>query len=80
MMIKKSVTEIKDEEENRTVDVDKKVTRNSKIVIENLKTHQKMLIMAKKSKLITKPANLGGLGIGDKIRIGKESFIIKDIR
>ena len=36
--------------------------------------------MAKKSKLITKPANLGGLGIGDKIRIGKESFIIKDIR
>lgn len=45
-----------------------------------MKTHQKMLIMAKKSKLITKPANLGGLGIGDKIRIGKESFIIKDIR
>ena len=79
-MIKKSVTDIKDEEEIQVVDGDKKVTRNSKIVIENLKTHQKKLIMAKKNKLITKPANLGGLGIGDKIRIGKESFTIKDIR
>ncbi|BCJ93580.1 hypothetical protein acsn021_11490 [Anaerocolumna cellulosilytica] len=80
MMIKQSVTEIKDEEVNQIVEEGKIVTRNSKIVIENLKTRQKILIMAKKNKLITKPVNLSGLVMGDKIYIGKESFIIKDIR
>lgn len=80
MMIKHSVTEIKDEEVNNIVEEGKRVTKNSKIVIENLKTHQKILIMAKRNKLITKPANLVGLGMGEKIHIGRESFIIKDIR
>jgi len=79
IIIKSSFSKIRDEVvehiENR-----KNVTRNSKIIIENIKTYKKMLIMAKKNKLITKPANLIGLGIGDKIRIGKESFIIRDIR
>jgi len=80
MIFEESVTEIKDDEVACTMEEKKIIRGTSKVVIENVKTHKKMLIIAKKNKLITKPVNLIGLGIGDNIRIGKESFTIKDIR
>ncbi len=80
VIIRTAFNEIEDEEIDQLIRERKAVTRNSKIIIENIRTNKKILIMAKKNKLITRPTNLNGLTIGDKIRIGKESFLIKDIR
>lgn len=77
VMMKQSVAEVADEK--GSLDAEKTISGNSKIIIENVKTHWRTLILAKKNKLITKPANLMGLGLGDKIRIGKGTYIIKDI-
>ncbi|MCH5264792.1 MAG: hypothetical protein J1F02_02755 [Lachnospiraceae bacterium] len=55
------------------------ISAKSKIVLENVENHHKVLISAKKNRLITKPANLIGLKVGDSVRIGKLSFIIAEI-
>ena len=78
LMMKQSIAEVSD----RTVKKNNEeiISGKSKIVIENIKTHQRFQISVKKNKLITRPANLIGLGLEDKIRIGKGVYVIKNIR
>ena len=64
-----------------SVDVNPGVVRaklNSKLTVRNVKTNAQMLIVVGKSKFNTKPS-LVGLGVGDKFKIRKDSWIIESI-
>lgn len=64
-----------------SVDVNPGVVRaklNSKLTVRNVKTNARMFIVVGKSKFNTKPS-LVGLGVGDKFKIRKDSWIIESI-
>lgn len=64
-----------------SVDVNPDAARaklNSKLTVRNVKTNAQILIVVGKSKFNTKPS-LVGLGVGDKFKIRKDSWIIESI-
>lgn len=68
---------------NDTVSVDvnpdgARAKLNSKLTVRNVKTNAQILIVVGKSKFNTKPS-LVGLGVGDKFKIRKDSWIIESI-
>lgn len=52
----------------------------SKLILEDVDDHKKIMIPVKGNKIPTRPADLKGLRVGDHVRIRKMKFVVTEIR